>query len=256
MMHSKLIRTAGLIVVCAVLATAAVAVVSSGRSFPFITPLSAPAGLSGVADGDNTILFQPHDGSFESGYSFLVLEETEFVQFFEFPSENGRLLGFEACFISFLAPVPNFQYSFRYYSASGLGEEAEPGSLRDSVDSAFFTVEAGVPSCEVINFIPDPGDVGIDISELAAYLGAEWDAEDYPNVLIAVDTNGPTTTNGWGRINDLLSDWILLGIVPPFSNYRNLGVRTVWAGANPETDKIFDDGFESEDTSNWTETVP
>ena len=255
-MYSRLIRRAGLVLVAAAIATAAVAVVSSGRSFPFITPLLAPPGLSEVADGDSTLLFQPHDGSFESGYGFATDEEMEFVQFFIFPSENGRLLAFEACFVSLAAAVPNFQYSFEYFSVSAGGEEAEPGTRRESVDSPLFTVEAGVPSCGVINFAPDPGDPGIDISELAAYLGVEWVGEDFPTVLLAVGTNGPTSTNGWGRINDLIPDWLLLGLTPPFTDYRNLGIRTVWVGANPELPEIFDDDFESEDTSNWTETVP
>ena len=109
MMDSRLIRNASFVVVFAVLATATVAYVNAGRSFPFITPLSAPAGLSEVADGDSTLLFQPHDGSFESAYGFATDEEQEFVQFFIFPSENGRLLAFEACFLSLAATVPNFQ---------------------------------------------------------------------------------------------------------------------------------------------------
>jgi hypothetical protein len=256
MLYARLIRCAGLVLVTAALATAAVAGMSAGRSFPLIAPLSPPSGVSDVADGDNVVLFQPHDGSFESGFTFATDEDVEFVQFFLFPSENGRLLAFEACFFSFLARVRNFQYSFRYYSASALGEEAEPGTIRDSVDSPRFTVEAGVPSCGIINFIPDPGDIGIDISEFAIYLGVEWDVEDFPTILLAVDTNGPTSTNGWGRINDLFSDWLPLRFTPPFTAYRNLGISTVWAGATPELPEIFDDDFESGDTSNWTETVP
>lgn len=234
-MYKNWIQYASLSLATAAVATAAVADMSAGRSFPLIAPLSPPSGAPDGAADDNVVLFQPHDGSFESGFTFVTDEEVEFVQFFRFPSENGRLLAFEACFSSYLASVPNFQYQFRYYSASTFGEEAEPGTLRESVNSPFFTVEAGVPTCGIIQFVVDPSDPGIDVREFATYLGVEWSVKDFPTILIAVDTNGPTSTNGWGRIDDLNPEWRPLRFTPPFTAYRNLGIRTVWAGATPDS---------------------
>jgi len=65
-------------------------------------------------------------------------------------------------------------------------------------------------------------------------LGVEWDAKDFPTVLVAVDTNGDKGT-GWGRVNDLISpDWLPLAETPAFASFRNLGIRTAWTGFDPE----------------------
>ena len=93
-----------------------------------------PAPVFAGAD-DVVRLYQPHDGSFETGFSFAENEEVQFVQWFIFPSENGRLLAFEACFFSYAGDVPGFEYEFQYFSGGPEGENAEPQSFRESFEA-------------------------------------------------------------------------------------------------------------------------
>ena len=194
----------------------AAAGVSPGRAFPLLSPISPPQAPMGAPESDNVVLFQPHDGSFESGYTFATNESVEFVQFWRFPSSEGTLLAFEACFYSYVT-VADFEFEFVYYSVSTGGEQAEPGTLREDRDSRIFDIPAGTQTCSIINFVGQGGsaDPGVEIRDLLAYLGAKWKAQDYPTVLLLVDENGPDSTNGWGRVTDLFSDWFPLRFTPP-----------------------------------------
>ena len=210
----------------------------TARAFHFFggAPSSPPAPFAAKSDGDEVVIFQPHDGSFESGFTFAEEEEVQFVQLFVFPSENGKLVAFEACFTSYAGTVQDFEFEFQYLAAGVEGEDAEPGAIRESRSSGIFDVREGVPTCHTIDFVGqnDAGDEGVDMRELSAYLGVEWDAKDYPTVLIAVDTNGESAGAGWGRIDDPSSEWIPLRLSETFSAYRNLGIRTAWQGFDPD----------------------
>lgn len=218
---------------------------------PF-SPYMAPLGT----DGEGQVLYQPHDGSFEAGFAMTTQEDVEFSQFWAFPSSEGTLLAFEACFYSYVT-VADFEFKFEYYSAAVGGEEAEPGTAREDRPSQLFDIPANTVTCNTIYFVGQNGsaDPGVEVRELLAYLGVSWNGQDFPNVLLLVDTNGPNSTNGWGRITDIGSDWIPLRLTPAFDAYRNLGIRFVWLGPTLG-DGIFEDGFESGDTSGWGEVVP
>ena len=197
-----------------------------------------------------TTIFGGGDGSYESGFNYAYPGEMVFVQFFQFPSENGRLLAFEACFFSFAGEVNNFEFNFKIFAAPG-GENQEPGTEIESGLGGPLTVGEGLNnlSCYILNFTFTE----IDVSE-QVYLGVSWDGEDFPFVLVAVDTNGDSSGAGWGRrIGD--GDWESFAQTPEFAAYRNLGIRTAWDGSDPG-DEIFSDGFESGDTSAWSDTVP
>jgi hypothetical protein len=185
---------------------------------PQLPPLRAP-------EADGQVLYQPHDGTFETAFTIATQEDVEFVQFWVFPSTEGTLLAFEACFYS-LTTVADFEFEFVYYSTSTGGEEAEPGTLREDRSSPAFDILANTVTCQPIVFEAQ-GDPGVEIRDLATYLGAKWNGQDYPSVHILVDTNGPDSTNGWGRATDFGSDWLPLRITPPFTAYRNLGIRFV-----------------------------
>lgn len=226
----------------------------SARSYHYVGgPAPSTAEKSGT--DESVRIFQPHDGTFETGFTYAENEEVQFVQQFVFPSENGRLLAFEACFATYGGDVPGFIFEFQYYAGGVEGEDAEPGTFRESQESLPFTVAGGgAVTCHVIEFYVEDVDPGIDIRELATYLGVEWDADDYPTVLVAVDTNGENQGPGWGRVNDLISpEWSLLSADPTFSDFQNLGIRVAWAGFDPAF--IFEDGFESGDTTGWSSTI-
>jgi hypothetical protein len=207
-----------------------------------------------VPQSDSQVIYQPHDGTFETGFTIATQEDVEFVQFWTFPSSEGTLLGFEACFYS-LATVVGFQFEFVYYSASSAGEEAEPGTLREDRDSPILDIPANTKTCQTIVFEAQ-GDPGVEVRELLAYLGAKWNGQDFPGVYLLVDTNGANSTNGWGRATDFGSDWLPLGLTEPFTAYRNLGIRFVWLGPTIGPNDIFKDGFESGDTSKWADEEP
>jgi hypothetical protein len=212
---------------------------NTARAFYFVggAPQQLPEPFAAKSGGDEVVVLQPHDGTFETGFTFAEDEEVQFVQRFVFPSENGKLLAFEACFISYAGNVSQFEFEFQYFAAGTEGEDVEPGAFREARSSGLFDVKEGVPTCHTIDFVgqQDAGDEGVDVRELSAYLGVEWDAKDFPTVLIAVDSNGASAGPGWGRVNDLVSpDWVPLQNDPVFGSFSNLGVRTAWQGFDPE----------------------
>ena len=144
----------------------AAAGVSPGRAFPLLSPISPPQAPMGVPESDNVVLYQPHNGSFESGFTFATREDVEFVQFWDSPSSEGTLLAFEACFYSYVT-VADFEFDFVYYSVSTGGEEAEPGTLRKDRDSRIFDIPAVTQTCSVIHFEAQ-GDPGVEIRDLLA----------------------------------------------------------------------------------------
>jgi hypothetical protein len=75
-------------------------------------------------------------------------------------------------------------------------------------------------------------------------------------VLLLVDTNGPDTTSGWGRVTDFGSDWFPLRLTSPYEAYGNLGIRFDLLGPMLGPDDVFKDGFESGDVSAWSDVVP
>jgi hypothetical protein len=217
----------------------------SARAYYFVGGVpSVPSVLPDEPLAPETTIFGGGDGSYESGFNYADGSEMVFVQFFQFPSENGRLLAFEACFFSFVGEVDDFQYNFKLFAAPG-GENQEPGTEIDSGVSGPFTVGEGLNNltCYVLNFTF----IHLDVSE-HIYLGVSWDGEYFPTVLVAVDTNGDSSGAGWGRGS---GDWESLAQTPEFAAYRNLGIRTAWTSS-----EIFSDGFESGDTSAWSDTMP
>lgn len=252
MKFRKVVLSLGIAMVAAVLLSPALSGVTVGKTLlhfesvsPQLPPLIGP-------ESDGAVLYTPHDGTFETAFTLSTQEDVEFVQFWIFPSSEGTLVAFEACFYSFTT-VPGFQYKFVYYSASTGGEEAEPGSLREDRDSPIFDILANTVTCQPIIFEAQ-GDPGVEVRELLTYLGAKWNGQDFPSVYILVDTNGPSSTNGWGRATDFGSDWLPLRLTEPFTAYRNLAIRFAWFGPTIGPD-IFEDGFESGDASAWDETV-
>lgn len=239
----------------ALLMAPAIALAGGAPTAHYLGPFTPWSALT-VPEGNGQVLYQPHDGSFEAGFTMETNEDVEFSQFWAFPSSEGTLLAFEACFYSYV-PVSNFEFKFEYYSASAGGEEAEPGTAREDRPSEIFDISAGVPTCSIIYFVGQNGsaDPGVEVRELLAYLGVSWSGQNFPNVLLLVDTNGPDTTNGWGRVTDFGSDWFPLRYTPAFDAYRNLGIRFVWLGPTLG-DSIFEDGFESGDTSAWSYAEP
>jgi len=237
MNYSRIVWCAACVLVAATFPTQVSAADHTARAFYFIGggPSSPAAPLATKSDGDEVVIFQPHDSTFETGFTFAVDEEVQFVQRFIFPSENGKLLAFEACFVSYAGTVQGFEFEFQYLAAGAEGEDLEPGAFRESRPSGIFDVLEGVPTCHTIDFVGqnDAGDEGVDLRELSAYLGVEWKAKDFPTVLVAVDSNGESAGPGWGRINDLISDWIPLNTDPVFGSFSNLGVRTAWQGFDP-----------------------
>lgn len=225
--------------------------------FHFVGPFSPYLAPLATTDGDSQVLYQPHDGSFEAGFAMTTQEDVEFVQFWGFPSTEGTLLAFEACFFSYVT-VPDFEFNFVYYSAALGGEEAEPGTFREDRESQVFDILAGTPTCSIITLAGQLGtaDPGVEIREVLTYLGAQWNGQDYPSVLLLVDTNGSNSTNGWGRVTDFGSDWVPLRLTPTFDAYRNLGIRFVWLGPTVADEFVFEDGFESGDTSAWSDVIP
>ena len=257
MKYQAVIRCAGFALLMVIMVSPAFAGVSVGRMSPFIGPFSPQPELLASPEIDGEVIYTPHDGTFETGFTFPTREDVEFVQFWAFPSTEGTLTGFEACFYSFITVV-DFEFEFVYYGVNAAGENAEPGSLKEDRDSRIFDIPAGTPTCSVINFVAQGGslDPGVEIRDLLTYLGVKWNGQDFPTVKILVDANGPESTNGWGRITDFGSDWIPLRLTEPFAAYRNLGIRFAWLGPTIDLeDPIFDDDFESGDTSAWSSTV-
>lgn len=232
----------------------AVSAVTVGRTLFYLEPVSPPSAMPTAPEDDGSVLYTPHDGTFETAFTIATQEDVEFVQFWAFPSSEGTLLAFQACFYSVIA-VPDFEYEFVYYSASTGGEEAEPGTLREDRGSSVFSIPANTQTCNVIEFEAQ-GDPGVEVRELLAYLGAKWNGQDYPSVHILVDSNGPNSTNGWGRNTDFGSDWLPLGLTEPFTAYRNLAIQFLWFGPTIGPDDIFKDDFESGDTSAWADAEP
>lgn len=244
------------------MSTFAIALIVSGlaasASDQFVHPVGpfSPPFAPLATESGSQVLYQPHDGSFEAGFSFDTDEESEFVQFWAFPSPQGILYAFEACFFSYV-PVPDFQFKFGYYSGAE-GQQNPPDDFEEDRDSSVFDIPAGTPTCSSIYFLGQggPTDPGVEIWELFTYLGLKWNGEDYPTVLLLVDTNGPSTTAGWGQNNEVGSDWLKLEHTPAFSDYKNLGIRFLWSGPTYGQDPIFEDDFESGDTSAWSATSP
>ena len=224
----RVVLLAGIAVVATTTLTPAAHKVTFGPTLLHFQPVSPPfSPLTGPESG-GAVLYTPHDGTFETAFTLSTQEDAEFAQFWIFPSSEGTLVAFEACFYSFTT-VPGFQYKFVYYSASTGGEEAEPGSLREDRDSPIFDILANTVTCQPIIFEAQ-GDPGVEVRELLTYLGAKWNGQDFPSVYILVDTNGPNTTNGWGRATDFGSDWLPLRFTEPFTAYRNLAIRFAWFG--------------------------
>jgi hypothetical protein len=256
MSYKKKLSCVVLPVLAAALFSPALTAAGAENIFHFVGPFSPYLAPLAALDGDSQVLYQPHDGSFEAGFTMSTQEDVEFVQFWRFPSTEGTLLAFEACFFSYV-PVANFEFKFVYYSAALGGEEAEPGTFREDRDSGVFNIPAGTTTCSIITLVGQGGgaDPGVEIRDLLIYLGAQWNAQDYPTVLLLVDANGPDSTSGWGRVTDIGSDWIPLWLTQTFDAYRNLGIRFVWLGPTLGDDLVFEDDFESGDASAWSDFI-
>jgi hypothetical protein len=259
MKYSTPVRVISVAMAAAMVLAPAYAAVKVGQILLFFEPVALQANpdFRGADRPDGEVIFMPHDGSFETGFSIPTQEDVEFVQFWAFPSSEGTLTGFEACFYSFTAVV-DFEFQFMYYGVNAGGEDAEPGGLKEDRDSQIFDIPAGEITCPTINFLEQGGsaDPGVEIRDPLTYLGVRWNGEEYPTVKILVDTNHSETTNGWGRVTDFGSDWIPLRLTEPFTAYRNLGIRFGWLGPTIGPDDIFEDDFESGDTSKWADQEP
>ena len=162
----KVVRLVGLLVVVTII-TPAFAGVPQGKTLLLVESVSPELPGMAAPRGNGSVLYTPHDGTFEAAFSLATQEDVEFVQFWPFPSSEGTLLAFEACFYSLsVSTVVNFQFEFVYYSASTAGEEAEPATLRENRESPVFDIPANTVTCQPIIFEAQ-GDPGVDVRDPA-----------------------------------------------------------------------------------------
>jgi len=138
MRESKMVWLLALVIVAVGVPSSVCAQVDLARAYYFVGGAPLLDQTESHFTKSETMILSPSDGTFESGFTFARGEVVQFAQFFPFPSENGRLLAFEACFYSYGGEIQNFQFEFQYFSAGS--EDFSPGTLRDSRESGVFSI--------------------------------------------------------------------------------------------------------------------
>jgi len=86
MKYSKLVGCASVMLVAAIVSAPSFAELGVARMMPFIGPFSPQPALLASPESDGEVIYTPHDGSFETGFTIPTQEDVEFVQFWAFPS--------------------------------------------------------------------------------------------------------------------------------------------------------------------------
>ena len=195
----------------------------------FVLPLAA-YGQGDCSDG--TI---HDDGSFENGYG--ASPEGNFAHFVmrvDPPAVPTTIESFCLCWTR-LGGDSTVDYDIHVWDSDGPG--GGPGTLLGSLES---TQAAGVASFPGLSFFRHNVTGGPTING-PVYVGPEWSTALDQDFFLCADENGPTSQPGFFEVG------ILAGIFPPevpivagFPDYRNLGVRVVFADLAPEPTTLSD----------------
>ena len=192
----------------------------------------ASAGQSDCADG--TI---HDDGSFENGYGGIAAANfAHYVMRIDPPTVPTEIESFCICW-SRVGVDPSVEYDIHVWDSDGPG--GGPGTKIATLED---TQAVGVPG------IPNQGFFRHNVTGSPTitgpiYVGPEWSTVVDGEFFLCADENGPASQPGFFDLG------ILAGIFPPdvpitdgFANYRNLGVRVVFADSAPPSASLSDTG--------------